>query len=58
MRAPWRVEMFRPADAKWLSEGSNHRSKQAATAALTKLRTADAGQPGSERKIYRIRRAS
>jgi hypothetical protein len=58
MRAPWRVEVFHPADAKWQSEGGNHRSKKAATVALTKLRTADVGQSGSEKKIYRIRRTS
>jgi hypothetical protein len=58
MPAPWRVEVFHPADAKWQSEGGSHPSKKAATVALTKLRTADVGQSGSEQKIYRIRRAS
>ena len=55
MRTRWRVEVF--VDAKWTTEGGNHRSLKAATIALVKLRAAGAGRPGPQKKIYRVRRA-
>jgi hypothetical protein len=57
MPTPWRVETFNSADAKWVPEGGNYRSSKAATIALAKLRAADADRPGSQRRVFRIRRA-